>query len=667
MHEPQTALSGAFIPDAKGGPAIGLCWFLLFIMLFAGFMFTLPVSAAPGHDVLEIAVDNAVISSPQTTLGSLLRLTDVIHELVREDGVTRENQGRLRNIYQQVEKLFDLSEVPPKYRKHVAAETAVYLREALARFPVPAMEEVPDEEQMLAWAKEGRAALYRLPGTPLVIRKTDIGVYEGRYQFSSATVAEAKSWYEVAIAYPYLEGQDYISGLYDDYFLTPGPLIPVELIRALPDWMQNQYLDQTVWQWLLLIITVMVLAGFMLLWLALVSRLARGLNQLHQNLVLVLRPVGVIYLTLGARSFLERQVILSGEVLQDVMFFAKLIMLAAAISLIMRLGSVVTEAVLASRHFDTRKIEQQLVRLGIRILAILIAVIIVIEGMQQIGFSLATLVAGAGVTGLAIALAAQDTLKNIFGGLLLAMDRPFEVGQLVRMKGYEGFIQEVGLRSIRVRTLKGHQVIIPNDEAARMEVENIGRRPYIRRDLNVTITYDTPAEKIARAVEILQEILAVPEASSAAAAASADGDHEPHPNEAVNQPDYPPRVYFNELNADSLNLLVVYWFHPPDVWLNLEFANRFNMQLMERFNAEGIDFAIPSQTLYLAGDSKRPINLGQQTSPPRATTTAVSSPASTTTRPVPARAGKSSDAVIEEELLHGEDKGESSDAGDSTS
>lgn len=200
-----------------------------------------------------------------------------------------------------------------------------------------------------------------------------------------------------------------------------------------------------------------------------------------------------------------------------------------------------------------------------------------------------------------------------------------------------------------------------------MEVENIGRRPYIRRDLNVTITYDTPPEKIARAVEILQEILAVPEVSSDAAAASADGDHEPHPNEAVNQPGYPPRVYFNDLNADSLNLLVIYWFHPPDVWLNLEFANRFNIQLMERFNAEGIDFAFPSQTLYLAGDSKRPINPGPPSSTPRATTTAVSSPASTTTRPIPAMAAKSSDAAIEEELLHGEDEGESGDAGDSTS
>jgi MscS family membrane protein len=416
---------------------------------------------------------------------------------------------------------------------------------------------------------------------------------------------------------------------------------------------------------------VPVLAGLVLLLQALVKRLARGMNRLQRNLVFMLWPIGVIYLTLGARSFLHQQVFLSGEVLQDVLFVAKLIILAATVSLIMRLGSVLTEAILAARQFDTRKIEQQLVRLGIRMLTILIAVIIVIEGMQQIGFSLATLVAGAGVTGLAIALAAQDTLKNVFGGLLLAMDRPFEVGQRVKMKGYEGFIQEVGLRSTKVRTLKGHQIIIPNDEAARIEVENIGRRPNIRRDLNVTITYDTPPEKIGRAVEILQEILAMSEASSDEAAIQADEVRTPHPNEAVNQPGFPPRVYFNDLNADSLNLLVVYWFHPPDPWLSLEFAHRVNMQIMERFNAEGIDFAFPSQTMYLAGDNKRPLNLGQQPLP-RATTTApaaaaVSSPVNTVARPVSARAAKSSDASIEEELLHGEDEGEAGEAGDSTS
>lgn len=193
----------------------------------------------------------------------------------------------------------------------------------------------------------------------------------------------------------------------------------------------------------------------------LVYRISTGKSQIQRNLILLLWPIGAIYLTLGTRHFLERQVFFTGEVLQGVLFVAKLVILTAVVFLIMRVGSVLTEAILLLRKSSTRQIDQQLVRLGIRMLTILIAVIIIMEGMQQIGFSLATLVAGAGVTGLAIALAAQDTLKNVFGGLLLAMDRPFEVGQRVKKKGYEGFIQQVGLGSIRVRTLNGHEIIIP--------------------------------------------------------------------------------------------------------------------------------------------------------------------------------------------------------------
>ena len=642
MHNTKSAAGGPGNPVARGRAGILVSFLLALSFLPAGHLAPVPAAAASGQQMPEIAVDNADIGSPQATLASLIRLTDVIHELVEEDGVTSENRARLTNIYQQIQKLFDLREIPPKYRRHVSAESAVYLREALARFPVPPMDEIPDEE------------FYRLPGTPVVIRKTDTGAYEGNYQFSSATVTEAKNWYEAAKTYPYLEGQGGIAGLHDDYFLTPGPMISVRLIRALPGWMQVQFLDQGVWQWLMLIATVFVLVGLMILLRWLLNRISRRMKPLQQNLVLILWPIGVVYLTLGARSFLQRQVFLSGEVLQDVLFVAKLIILAAAVYLVMRLGNVLMEFILSNRQFETRKIEQQLVRLGIRMITILIAVIVVIEGMQQIGFSLATLVAGAGVTGLAIALAAQDTLKNVFGGLLLAMDRPFEAGQRVKMKGYDGFIQEVGLRSTKIRTLNGHQIIIPNDEAARMEVENIGRRPNIRRDLNVTITYDTPPEKIARAVEILQEILAVPISSADGAEPPGKDVGEPHPNEAINRPDFPPRVHFSDLNADSLNLLVVYWFHPPDPWMSLEFAQRVNLQIMERFNAEGIDFAFPSQTVYLAGDSKRPLTPGHQPFQTPAATTQAAGHA----QPAGPGAEKSGHAPVEENLVHGEDEGE---------
>ena len=85
---------------------------------------------------------------------------------------------------------------------------------------------------------------------------------------------------------------------------------------------------------------------------------------------------------------------------------------------------------------------------------------------------------------------------------MLSLDKPFVPGQRIKVKGYEGTLEEVGLRSVKIRALTGHQVSIPNEDVARIDIENIGRRPYIRRLFNVTITYDTPPEKIGRAMEM---------------------------------------------------------------------------------------------------------------------------------------------------------------------
>jgi hypothetical protein len=138
--------------------------------LLAGHLVPLPAAAAASAQQMpEIAADNADIVSPRATIASLIRLTDVIHELVEDDGVTSENEVRLENIYQQIEKLFDLREVPPKYRRHVSAESAVYLREALARFPIPPMDEIPDEEQLRSQGSDGEVLRDRLRGTPVVL------------------------------------------------------------------------------------------------------------------------------------------------------------------------------------------------------------------------------------------------------------------------------------------------------------------------------------------------------------------------------------------------------------------------------------------------------------------------------------------------------------------
>lgn len=223
----------------------------------------------------------------------------------------------------------------------------------------------------------------------------------------------------------------------------------------------------------------------------------------------------------------------------------------------------------------------------------------VILGLVQIAQQLSdkpitSILTGLGVGGLAVALAAQDTIKNFFGSLVIFADHPFQLGDRVAVDSTDGVVEEVGMRSTRIRTLDGHLVTIPNGELANKTIRNVTKRPYIKRVANITITYDTPPEKVERAIAIIKEELN-------------------RSNEKLH-PDMPPRVFFNDFNSASLNLLVIYWFVPPDYWSFMEFDQAFNLAVLRRFNEEGIEFAFPTQTLYLAGDPNRPLSLnGQET------------------------------------------------------
>jgi MscS family membrane protein len=228
----------------------------------------------------------------------------------------------------------------------------------------------------------------------------------------------------------------------------------------------------------------------------------------------------------------------------------------------------------------------QMMRMIARIVVIVIGAIYLLQVIS--GKPLSALLAGLGIGGLALALAAQDTLKNFFGSIMIMLDKPFTVGQRVTAGGIDGTVEEIGFRSTRVRTLTGHLVTIPNEKLATDSVENIGRRPSIRRLTNITITYDTPPEKVEKAVSIIREIL---------------------DNHEGMDPDFPPWVYFNEFNDTSLNILMIYWYFPPDYKAYLNFTERVNLEIMRKFEAEGIEFAFPTTTTYLAHDHRRPLHI----------------------------------------------------------
>jgi MscS family membrane protein len=184
------------------------------------------------------------------------------------------------------------------------------------------------------------------------------------------------------------------------------------------------------------------------------------------------------------------------------------------------------------------------------------------------------------IGGLAVGLAAQDTLSNLFGGIAIFLDKPFKIGDRIQVDNVDGPVESIGLRSTRVRNLDGHLVTIPNKTMGNATIVNVAARPRIKTVMNIGITYDTPVEKVKLAIKIIKEVY---------------GQH-PMTSELITS--------FNKFESSSLNILVVHFWKDADFVASLGGMQEMNLSLKERFDREGISFAFPTQTLHVKQDSK---------------------------------------------------------------
>lgn len=229
---------------------------------------------------------------------------------------------------------------------------------------------------------------------------------------------------------------------------------------------------------------------------------------------------------------------------------------------------------------DQEKVlDDQLLPIVRKTLKVFVVVVATLVTLDNIGVNITAALASLGIGGLAVALAAQDTLANIFGAVAIFLDKPFRVGDRVQLDNVDGPVESIGLRSTRVRNLDGHLITIPNKTIGNATITNVTRRPNIRTLMNIGITYDTPTEKVKRALKIIEEV------------------YKNHPKS------FNCIISFNKFENASLNILVVHWWNSTDFVEYLGGMQEMNLSLKERFDAEGINFAFPTQTLYIKQDS----------------------------------------------------------------
>jgi MscS family membrane protein len=242
------------------------------------------------------------------------------------------------------------------------------------------------------------------------------------------------------------------------------------------------------------------------------------------------------------------------------------------------IGSIIVgDVIVSSEHLKRHSLDSQLTRLGTRLVGIAGAIAFLIQGADELGFPAYSVLAGLGVGGLAVALAARDSIANLLGSLLIMVEKPFRIGHYIRLSGTEGAVEDVGFRSTRIRTLDNSLISIPNNTVVNTTVENLSLRTMRRQRFLVQITYDTPRERVEEMVAGIRQLIT---------------DH-PLTNKSNFQ------VRFNNFGESSLDILVMFYLDVDDYGVELREREAMLLQIIDFAKDVGVEFAFPTRTLHV--------------------------------------------------------------------
>jgi MscS family membrane protein len=356
------------------------------------------------------------------------------------------------------------------------------------------------------------------------------------------------------------------------------------LLNILPQYGQDEFLGLKVWQYIGLLI--LLAAGVVVFWLlnAIISPLVRRLTRFKRFPSLIdigivrqiTRIISVLIVVYLIRTFLPvlQLPIKTAEYTVLTIRIVNIILIVWLLFKILEVGM---------RYFERftektdSKLDEQLLPILRRTLEAIIVVGGFIQALRVLDVNITALIAGISIGGLALALAAQDTLKNLFGSLTIFLDKPFQIGDWISFSGVDGTVEEVGVRSTRVRTFYNSLVYVPNGKLADMVVDNYGLRVYRRFSTKLTIAYGTPTPLISKFVEGLRQIV------------------ERHPN---TRKDYY-HIYLNELGSHSYDILFYVFFAVPSWAEELRARHEVLMAAIDLAHELGVQFAFPTQTLHV--------------------------------------------------------------------
>ncbi len=533
-------------------------------------------------------------SSPRATFNSFRMLTDSIAEhyaAYREAPSARSQEAFLQPV-EQGRQLMDLSGVAPAAQHEIATASIIWLWEVMARVDLPDAEDIPDAtDDARSGALADQPERWRLPNTGIVIARVKDGPRAGDYLFSPETVASARRYAELARELPYRRSSrvETVRDLTATALGFSGWMLPPHLTERLPDWARITVAGQVVWKWGLLLVSLaltMALLALVLRWSrrrAWDARPGTLLRRLSTPLLLLLwMPL--------LRIFLDDQVQVTGLVTAWPDYLAELTRVLGLIWMVLLISRWIPEALIAAPGRTAKSVDASLLRWVAHVFALMTILGVVFATAQDLGIPVYGLVAGAGVSGLAIALAARPTLENFIGALNLFADRPIRVGDLCRFderhgQGWNpvGTVEAIGLRSTKIRQFDRSLITIPNADLAERNIVNLSACERFLLQQRLPLRYETSADQLRYVLATLRELLHA------------------HPMTLHNN-DSPIRARFLGFRDHALTLELRAYIRTTSYTEFLAIQEDIMLRVMQAIQQAGTGFALPAQTLYMARD-----------------------------------------------------------------
>lgn len=388
----------------------------------------------------------------------------------------------------------DLSALPQAMALESSRKLTIQLKEILDRLELPPPDQVPDAQGMT----QSKSGKWTLPNTEITLTRMETGTRAGEFLFSGETVTRIPEFYDDVKDRPYINTST--KHWYEQQ--TQKPLMVMVALHNIvpPRWFLNSdykqqrlILGQPGWRWVGLLIVLLMDYLFI--------RLARRFENRFRNdrptiryWAKLSRPAIFAFVTFITIHLLGEVLRFEGFVYTLVIPLLWVVHYAALTWLVWMIGEAIAQSIISSEKLKQSSIHSQLIRLILRLANLAAAILIIVHGADRIGLPSYSVVASLGVGGLAVALAAQQTMANLIGSIIIMLEKPFTIGDTVKIGDAEGVVKSVGFRSTRIKSPNGTVVTIPSGQIVNGAVTNRGHADHQAVSSTLNLDINTPPD-----------------------------------------------------------------------------------------------------------------------------------------------------------------------------